>query len=46
MKTLAIIGSGFMAKNIGEVSRKKGVKTLCFSNDENAVAKSFVDKFF
>lgn len=45
MDKLAIIGSGYMARNIAEIARGKGVYTLCFSNDENAVAKPVVDEF-
>ena len=45
MKKIAIIGAGYMAKIIAEEARKKKVKSICFSNDLDSVAKESVDLF-
>lgn len=46
MKELAIIGAGYMAKIVAEEARRKEIKTCCFSNDLNSVAKEAVDTFY
>lgn len=45
MKKIAIIGAGYMARIIAEEARKKKVKSICFSNDLDSVAKESVDLF-
>lgn len=44
--TIALIGSGIMAKHLALHARKIGVKTICFSFDPNDVAVSAVDRFY
>lgn len=46
MDTVAIIGSGIMAKNLAIHARKIGVRTICFSFNPNDVAVNIVDKFY
>ena len=44
--TIALIGSGIMAKHLADHARKIGVRTICFSFDPNDVAVSVVDRFY
>lgn len=43
--TIALIGSGIMAKHLAFHARKMGVRTVCFSFDPNDVAVDAVDRF-
>ena len=44
--TIALIGSGIMAKHLAFHARKIGVETICFSFDPNDVAVGAVDRFY
>ncbi len=46
MKTIALIGSGIMAKHLAVHAKKIGVRIICFSFDPNDVAVSVVDRFY
>ena len=46
MKTIALIGSGIMAKHLALHARKIGVETICFSFNPDDVAVSTVDRFY
>lgn len=46
MRKIAIIGGGEIADIYAVKARKIGVKTICFSLPEGAVAKDDVDKFY
>lgn len=45
MDKLAIIGTGYMARIIGERAKKLGIETHCFSIDVNSVAAKVCDYF-
>lgn len=45
MKKMAIIGAGYLAKEIAIKAKQLNVYTICFAWDVNAIAKECVDKF-
>ena len=46
MNTVALIGSGIMAKNLAIHAKKIDVRTICFSYDPKDVAVNVVGKFY
>ena len=46
MKTLAIIGAGYLQKPLIERAHNMGLRTLCFAWEEGAVCRDLCDVFY
>lgn len=46
MKTLAVIGAGYLQKPLIERARAMGLRTLCFAWEEGAVCRDICDVFY